>query len=145
MRTEGETFMEKEQVERALTDLASLSESIARIEEVESSFAKRLASLQAKAEALRDVQNRIESSFASIQIAINAITSAVSSAHSLTKTLEETLSRFTELDPQGLKSSLDAASSGINKGLDRILKAEREKSAQSDSLKGLVKGRGKRK
>ena len=49
MRTEGETFMEKEQVERALTDLASLSESIARIEEVESSFAKRLASLQAKA------------------------------------------------------------------------------------------------
>ena len=137
--------MEKEQVERALTDLASLSESIARIEEVESSFAKRLASLQAKAEALRDVQNRIESSFASIQIAISAITSAVSSAHSLTKTLEETLSRFTELDPQGLKSSLDAASSGINKGLDRILKAEREKSTQSDSLKGLVKGRGKRK
>lgn len=137
--------MEKEQVESALASLSSLVKDIARMEEVEATFAEKIAALEKQAEDLRAIQNRIESSFSSIQIALDSIAAAVDSAKSLTNVLSKATAKLTEMDPQGLRGSLDSVSSSINKGLDRILKAEREKTVTDNSIKGLVKGGRKRK
>lgn len=137
--------MEKEQVESALASLSSLAKDIARMEEVEATFAEKIAALEKQAEDLRAIQNRIESSFSSIQIALDSIAAAVDSAKSLTNVLSKATAKLTEMDPQGLRGSLDSVSSSINKGLDRILKAEREKTVTDNSIKGLVKGGRKRK